>query len=437
MGSIRGTLSPRSFRDGRARFDQGGTAPRARIHAKRVKRRPYIHGLVLAIIFIAVGYATVFGTRLAGGAHAFAAPVTGLSLPGVGSSIPAVQDAVVRADPSNRTLQAIQPVPTAAQEVAAKLASLSASPTPKPPAPTRPDEGAAVRAASVAPPPDVPPYQVYQVQPGDTITAIAARFGIDAQYIIANNAEIQDSNFLKLGQSVIIPAGNGILHEVRYGETLSDIAAHYSVDIAAITSFAPNHITTADNIKETQLLFVPGATIPAPPAAPAATPAPDAQPAAPPAGGAGGNAPAAPPAGPPGAHRGKGLIWPVVGPISSCYCPWHPLGIDIDGYNLAGAPIVAATSGTVIFAGGNACCSYGLHVIVMSPGGIETLYGHLSSIAVTQGQTVAQGQKLGIIGSTGYSTGRHLHFEVIDNGVRENPLDYLPGTPACEPGQCQ
>jgi murein DD-endopeptidase MepM/ murein hydrolase activator NlpD len=127
-----------------------------------------------------------------------------------------------------------------------------------------------------------------------------------------------------------------------------------------------------------------------------------------------------------GAKSDKGLIWPVVGPISSPYGPSHPLGIDIDGYRLQGAPVGAATSGTVIFAGGNACCSYGLYVVVMSPGGIETLYAHLSSIVVTQGQTVSQGEELGVIGSTGYSTGTHLHFEVIDNGVRENPVAYLP-----------
>jgi murein DD-endopeptidase MepM/ murein hydrolase activator NlpD len=80
----------------------------------------------------------------------------------------------------------------------------------------------------------------------------------------------------------------------------------------------------------------------------------------------------------------------------------------------------------VVFAGGNACCSYGLYVVVVSPGGIETLYAHLDSISVSAGEYVGQGQVLGAVGSTGYSTGRHLHFEVIDNGVRVDPLSYLP-----------
>ncbi len=396
-----------------------------------MRRWPYVHGLVLTLILLAAGYAMMFGPRAPGRSRAFAAPVTGLSLPGVGSSVPAAQDTVLRADALNRTLRAAQAPPVQAQQVAEQLASLSASPTPvpSPPPVPLPDEGAAVRAASVAPPPDLPPYQVYQVQAGDTVTAIAARFGIEPQYIIANNIEIQDSNFLKLGQSMIIPAGNGILHEVRYGETLGDIATRFGVEVSAITSFVPNHITTADNIKETQLLFVPGGKVPAPPAAaPAAAASPAPQPGSTPvpAGGgstgpAGGGA--AVRSGPKSSH---GLIWPVVGPVSSYYGPSHPLGIDIDGFNLPGAPVAAATSGTVIFAGGNACCSYGLYVVVMSPAGIETLYAHLSSVAVTQGQQVVQGAELGIIGSTGYSTGRHLHFEVIDNGVRENPLDYLP-----------
>ena len=115
-----------------------------------------------------------------------------------------------------------------------------------------------MRAAAVAPPPDLPPYQVYQAQDGDTVSAIAVRFGLTAEAITDNNAEIQNSDFLTLGQSLIIPAGDGILHEVRYGETLSDIAARYDVDMPAITTFGANHINTPDDIKEKQLVFVQG-----------------------------------------------------------------------------------------------------------------------------------------------------------------------------------
>ncbi|MDP3768772.1 MAG: M23 family metallopeptidase, partial [Dehalococcoidia bacterium] len=123
---------------------------------------------------------------------------------------------------------------------------------------------------------------------------------------------------------------------------------------------------------------------------------------------------------------GGGLIWPVYGPISSYMDASHPLGIDIDLFSNPFAAIVASTSGTVTFAGGDPCCSYGLYVVIVSPSGIETLYAHLSSIAVSPGEYVSQGQFIGNAGCTGYCTGNHLHFEVIDNGVRVDPLAYLP-----------
>lgn len=122
----------------------------------------------------------------------------------------------------------------------------------------------------------------------------------------------------------------------------------------------------------------------------------------------------------------EGLIWPVVGPISSYFGPSHPLGIDIDQTMAPGTPVLAAHSGTVLFAGGDPCCSYGYYVILASPTGLTTLYAHFSSIAVEAGDTVSQGQPLGIVGNTGYSTGTHLHFEVIDGGYRQDPLLYLP-----------
>jgi len=82
--------------------------------------------------------------------------------------------------------------------------------------------------------------------------------------------------------------------------------------------------------------------------------------------------------------------------------------------------------GTVSFAGGNTCCSYGLYVVVDHANGYQTLYAHLSSISVTKGQTVSQGQVLGKGGRTGYATGNHLHYEVHLNGNIVNPLSYLP-----------
>ncbi len=117
------------------------------------------------------------------------------------------------------------------------------------------------------------------------------------------------------------------------------------------------------------------------------------------------------------------LVWPAYGPITSYYGPSHPLGIDI---GQSTGDIVAATDGTITFAGGDPCCSYGNYVIIDSPAGIRTLYAHFSAIYVKQGQPVKAGQALGHVGCTGHCTGNHLHFETIVNGVRVDPMTLLP-----------
>jgi murein DD-endopeptidase MepM/ murein hydrolase activator NlpD len=117
------------------------------------------------------------------------------------------------------------------------------------------------------------------------------------------------------------------------------------------------------------------------------------------------------------------MTWPAIGPITSHYGPDHPLGIDI---GQATGAIVAATDGTVIFAGGDPCCSYGRFVVISGPDNVTTLYGHLSSMSVREGDHVRLGQPIGVVGCTGHCTGPHLHFEVIKAGVRQNPMDYLP-----------
>ncbi len=104
-------------------------------------------------------------------------------------------------------------------------------------------------------------------------------------------------------------------------------------------------------------------------------------------------------------------------------------GIDITGSNCMGATIVAANSGTVVKANTTYTPGrgYGMYIIIDHGGGMSTLYGHCSALLVSEGQTVSRGQPIAQVGSTGWSTGPHLHFEVRVNGEHTNPLPYLQG----------
>jgi len=99
----------------------------------------------------------------------------------------------------------------------------------------------------------------------------------------------------------------------------------------------------------------------------------------------------------------------------------HP-GIDIDGAE--GSPVYAADSGVVVYAGWNNW-GYGNVVVINHGNGWQTLYAHLSSYYVSCGRGVFQGSTLGAIGSTGNATGSHLHYEMMYNGVKVNPHDYM------------
>jgi murein DD-endopeptidase MepM/ murein hydrolase activator NlpD len=124
-----------------------------------------------------------------------------------------------------------------------------------------------------------------------------------------------------------------------------------------------------------------------------------------------------------GAPSASGLIWPVSGPITSGFGPrWGGFHEGIDIGVPCGTPIHAAASGTVIFAGW--MDGYGNFVIIDHGGGLATAYAHQSAIYVSGG-SVSQGQVIGAVGSTGHSTGCHLHFEVRVNGTPVNPLNYL------------
>lgn len=119
-----------------------------------------------------------------------------------------------------------------------------------------------------------------------------------------------------------------------------------------------------------------------------------------------------------------GFIWPVSGPVTSSFgWRWGRMHEGIDIGVSAGTPIHAAASGTVIYCGWME--GYGNLVVVDHANGLATAYAHQSAIAVTCGQGVVQGQVVGYVGSTGHSTGPHLHFEVRVNGSPVDPLGYL------------
>ncbi|MGN0664247.1 MAG: murein hydrolase activator EnvC family protein [Negativibacillus sp.] len=137
-----------------------------------------------------------------------------------------------------------------------------------------------------------------------------------------------------------------------------------------------------------------------------------------------------------GEYVGGVMMWPVPGfsTISSYYgWRWNNsdfhTGIDITGSGVNGATIVAANSGTVAkvntsYVPGK---GYGIYVIIDHGGGTVSLYGHCSAVLVSEGQTVAKGTPIAKVGSTGWSTGPHLHFEIRENGQHVNPLSYLKG----------
>lgn len=130
------------------------------------------------------------------------------------------------------------------------------------------------------------------------------------------------------------------------------------------------------------------------------------------------------------ASRGDGyaagqLGWPLLGLITSRFggrAIGYHTGLDIDGET--GDPVVAADSGTVLFADNSA--GYGLIVKLDHGDGLQTWYAHLDKIHVSVGQTVERGELIGDVGSTGRSSGSHLHFEVIIDDVQYDPLDFLP-----------
>lgn len=244
----------------------------------------------------------------------------------------------------------------------------------------------------------------YIVADGDTLSGIAKKFDVSTDTIRWQN-DLESIDDIKPGQSLEIPPVTGIVHKVKRGETIYSISKTYNVDAQGIVDWPFNTFTNDETfaLAVGQLVVVPDGAKPeeklwsAPTYIARQTP----------------NA---------GAVSAFGsFAWPASGSISQYFRWYHPA---IDIASNAAPDVLAADSGTIIASGWDPV-GYGNRVIVDHGNGFTTLYAHFSKVYVSVGQTVHRGDAVGKMGTTGHSTGIHLHFEIRKNGIAQDPLGYL------------
>ncbi len=236
----------------------------------------------------------------------------------------------------------------------------------------------------------------YTLQSGDTLLAIAIANDISIDTLISWN-KISDALRIREGKELIIPNKDGLIHVVKSGESIASIAQRYNI--------SENKILDMNDMQSLVLspgmdLFIPGVKLDS---------------------------------------FDRGLVLGTV--FQTPLAGWRALssgygyrispitkkrsfhnGIDITSAH--GSAIYAASGGVVTYVSSSNPV-FGKVVIVRHARGFQTLYGHMSTIGVTQGQRVSRGEVIGRVGSTGWSTGPHLHFSIIQNGVSVNPLKYV------------
>lgn len=244
----------------------------------------------------------------------------------------------------------------------------------------------------------------YTVAEGDTVGTIAEKFGVSEDTIRWQNDLTGDK--IKVGQILKILPVTGISHKVNKGDTVYSIAKKYDSGAQAIVDFPYNTFVNDETFELAigQTIIVPDGVMPA--SLPSGTGTRIRQ--------------ITPDAGTVVANGS--FVWPANGTISQRFA-WYHKGVDIA--NRAAPAILAADSGKVIVAGWPDGYGYGNRVIIDHGNGYRTLYAHLSQIYVVVGQSVSRGSAIGQMGSTGRSTGTHLHFEVTQNGANLNPLNVL------------
>lgn len=239
-------------------------------------------------------------------------------------------------------------------------------------------------------------YQEYTVKSGDSISSISKHYGLTNISTLISVNNITNAKALRTGQKIKIPSIDGIIHTVGAGETLDSISAKYKSEISSILDV--NDITSS-SLQKGQRLFIPGKALDQ-------------------------------------TSLKKALGELFIKPISGSYRLTSPYGYRADpftgvrsfhtGIDMAistGTPILAAMEGKIATAGWNNV--YGNYVIITHENGYQTLYAHMQKYVVATGQKVTQGKTIGYVGSTGYSTGPHLHFSVYKNSQLIDPMTVL------------
>lgn len=239
----------------------------------------------------------------------------------------------------------------------------------------------------------------YEVKKGDCLSILAERFNVRINELTAANSLNEDS-ILKEGRRLMIPAAGVRYYTVKQGDTLWGIAREFGISVDALE--AANNISGEVALTVDKELFVPGSErvlIE--------------------------HEETDPEVGDYYLRLSKLTVWPVTGQVSSEFGQrWGRRHEGLDIATEESKPIRALESGTVVFAGSRG--TYGKTIIINHGHGFRSLYAHASYLEVNPGEYVEQGQTIARVGSTGHSTGPHLHLEILYRGSPLNPEKYLP-----------
>jgi murein DD-endopeptidase MepM/ murein hydrolase activator NlpD len=245
--------------------------------------------------------------------------------------------------------------------------------------------------------------QEYMVESGDTLYDLAERFRVSVDALAYAN-ELSEPYMLHPGDKLAIPPVEGLVYKVKKGDTVEKVAKKYEASAQSIVEF--NYLFPPYDLEVGAEIIVPNAQVPQPkPVIPQYSSQQF----------AGGYTPS-----PSGACNTPSLIWPSASRQISQYYWYGHRAIDIAG----NVPLYASASGKVVYAGWKPY-GYGQTVWINIGGGLQVRYAHMAKISVGVGQQVSAGRVIGVSGNTGWAYGSHLHFELLCNGTKINPLPYL------------